>query len=350
MKKTTLKARAYCKRLAEKKRVQQTKEANIVKHCRKSKTYQKKPTRINRTISAPEHFGVYNKEKRSVFLDFLAQLRLYSQKCRICTINFHKTKSIDSDGGILLKAEICRLKTIFGNQCALRCKPSKSNKVNQILKQIEIFSDLNYTSNATLTRDDVVHWRCAHGNLVDGEKYEPVLGIYDGRIAEEISTGLYSTLTEAMANSINHAYKYKHRNDGLKYEDINNDWWMFSQSHDNKLHIAFCDLGAGIPETISESLPRMQSAIKRIGLKTDSDIIKFATGTGKSRTEKSYRGKGLPQMLRVISSIPDGKLVIFSNKGMLRAIKGKLDKHEYRKSSILGTLVILEIPLKSMET
>jgi len=337
------------KSLNELLRIIETRKRHFSKH-RKNLETKKGWAKLNRhVVVAPKVFEVFHIEERKLFLSFLKELRSVAGEGGRVTIDFKHTHKISSDGGLLFKAELFRLKKIFNYKTSFRCLPSASNKIQQVLQKVGVFDDLNYISSTEPIRDDVVHWCYAHGNSIDGEKYEPILGGYDGIIADSILKGLFSALSEAMSNSIDHAYKFGIRKDGLKYKDDSHDWWMFSQEHDGSLNVVFCDLGVGIPETISQQRPSLAKMMERFGVSKDSEVIKFAAGTGKSRTKKSYRGRGLPQMVKVIKDIPDGKLAIFSNKGMLRCIDGNLRDYEYKKSSILGTLILWELPLPEVK-
>jgi len=344
MKKTTHKSRLRIKRDNERARISQTKRQRTLAHLKRLRAQKGLVSSVSITISAPETFEVFEEKKRKLFLSFLAELRRVAKSPGKVVIDFRMTKKISSDGGLLLKSEIFRLKKIFGHKTSFKCLPPANDKIRQVLQKIGVFEDLGYFVDKSLTREDVVHWCYAHGNTIDGEKYEPVLGAYDGIIAEPILRGLYSALSEAMSNSIDHAYRLGIRGDGLNYKDDSNDWWMFSQEYKGQLNVVFCDLGVGIPNTISKQRPVLAELIKRFGIKKDSEVIKFAAGSGKSRTRKGYRGRGLPQMVKIIKAISDGKLAIFSNKGMLRCDNGVLLAKEYR-SSILGTLIMWQVPM-----
>jgi len=349
LKKISSKIRLRNKAFNEQTRILETRKKRFAKHRKNLESKKGRPKLNRHVVDAPKVFGVFHAEDRKLFLSFLKELRSAAYKGGKVTINFKHTNKISSEGGLLFKAELFRLKKIFNYKTSFRCLPPIRNKIQQVLKKVGVYDDLNYASSTEPTRDDVVHWCYAHGNSIDGEKYEPILGGYDGIIAESILKGLFSALSEAMSNSIDHAYKFGIRDDGLKYKDDSHDWWMFSQEYNGSLNVVFCDLGVGIPETISQQRPALAKMMARFGVSKDSEVIKFAAGTGKSRTKKSYRGRGLPQMVKVIKEIPDGKLAIFSNKGMLRCIDGNLRDYEYKKSSILGTLILWELPLPEVK-
>jgi len=339
MKKLSPEQRLYYLRIAEKR------ERKVQRKNRQKRWKRKSPKsgRQYLLMEAPSRISVTEERARVFLLRFLTDLRQAATRGGRITICFKDTEAMVSSGALLLKAEIHRLIRLFPST-QFRCLPPKSNRIKQVLSQIEIFKLLKCKCELPLTREDVIHWKTAHGNLVEGEKFDLILGAYDGALAEPVSAGLYSGITEAMANSVDHAYIMP-RKDGLDISSNVNDWWMFSQKKDGKLNVVFCDLGVGIPATISHTRPDMWDRIKRfVNLSSDSEVIHFATGSGKSRTGKGYRGKGLPQLVAEIRKIRGGVLWIMSNYGTLLTTADG-DQRIDHKTSILGTVLAWEVPL-----
>jgi len=204
---------------------------------------------------------------------------------------------------------------------------------------------LSHKSNIQITREDVIHWRHAHGNEVDGSKYDDILGSYDGQIPASLATGLFKGITEAMTNCHHHAY-LDERDDGTGIRDAYKNWWMFSQKKDGYLYVDFCDLGIGIPRSLPTKRPALWRQIISLGkAKQDGAIIKEAIDDSKTRTGMSHRGKGLNQLVEAIGQIPGASMMILSNKGCYALEHGKQPLVlEYNKS-ILGTLIAWKIPI-----
>jgi hypothetical protein len=127
------------------------------------------------------------------------------------------------------------------------------------------------------------------------------------------------------------------------------------------LHVAFCDLGLGIPRTLGEHCDEEDSrliasakdkVLSLFGLKIhhDGTIIHSAIEFSRSRTGEDYRGRGLGKMASVIEAV-GGRLMIFSNAGGLdwQIKNGKGDPNTVRYSeSIYGTLIGWKLKLNEV--
>jgi len=123
---------------------------------------------------------------------------------------------------------------------------------------------------------------------------------------------------------------------------------MFSQLKGEMLTVAFCDLGRGIPSTLREKRPAVWERFLLLGKQRDAYAIEYSVQDSISRTRKSFRGKGLGQIVSLATSI-DGSLVsVFSNYGMYTKSATQSKKTDYR-DSITGTLIYWKIPLTSKE-
>lgn len=299
------------------------------------------------TITAPDLVGLADVHQRSETLQFLKKIRetgaLHGKSIRI---NFSDTSKMIADGTLLLTAELMRLKRITGGQIKFRCIEPRSQKVAQVLKQIGLFSFMQHRSSVKPTLPDVVSWRFASGNNVDGKQYDAILGAYDGVFSKGLSEGLYVGLAEAMTNCHHHAY-ISVRKDGLNIENEVRDWWMFSQEKDGNLFVAFCDLGVGIPETLPITRPsrwaKMMKNVGRIDV-TDGRAILEAIEDSRSRTGARNRGHGLKQLIDVIQATPGSRLAILSNSGMYVSMDGEEKIFDFA-DSVLGTLIFWRVPL-----
>jgi len=228
----------------------------------------------------------------------------------------------------------------------IRCREPDNRKIRQVLKQTGIHRLIGSYSGLKATHDDVVHWRYATGSDVNGQKYDEVLGKYDGNLPSAPDKGLYLGLTEAMTNCHHHAY-IEPRRDGLGQKNEPKTWWMFSQERNNKLTVVFCDLGVGIPTTLPRTEPSLWSRIvSTFASPEDGIVIEEAIKYSRSRTRQTYRGKGLRQLVDVIDGLPGAALKIYSNRGCY-TYRGGVGSVETYTTSILGTLIEWTIPLSS---
>lgn len=301
-------------------------------------------------ITAPEVFDINNGLDRSTTLQFLRRMTTHmKESTRPIKLNFKHTEKMVSGAALLFKAELCR--TLFSAQVteAPSIIPPLSNKISQVLHQIGVYDLLEYTSNIQITHPDVVNWRYANGDEVIGEKYNEILGKYDGVIPDPLASSLYLGITEAMTNCHHHAYIME-RGDGLDVYDHKKSWWMFSQEKDGKLSVVFTDLGIGIPVSLPVQKPGLwQVIVKRLGLRLkDGQVIEEAIRYSKSRTGKSYRGKGLRQLVEAVENIEGANLFIYSNKGLYTYISNETAVYNF-SDSIHGTLISWSVPLQAEE-
>ncbi|MES9901579.1 MAG: hypothetical protein ABW168_02720 [Sedimenticola sp.] len=319
----------------EKRRVHKKKKVNKGKKNRSSH---------DEVIDAPVIFSLMNKKRRSKFLRFTEKMKtILTLSNSSILIDLSKTTSMYSDATLIFRAHLCRLVNNCSNN-RIRIKLSQSDKINQVLKQIGVLDLLEQSHNMTTDHPDVINWRYAQGASVVGEKFEEILGPYDGSITEKLSEGLYLGLTEAMTNTKHHAYP--HSDDGLTYPVEPNEWWMFSQEKDGRLHVSFFDLGIGIPKSLPEKKPSLWKRIKRkLGEKvSDGIIIEEAIKHSLSRTGQGYRGKGLKQLTSVLTNTEGGLLQLHSNRGCYTHEEGEEKVYDF-PNSIGGTLISWSLPI-----
>ena len=113
----------------------------------------------------------------------------------------------------------------------------------------------------------------------------------------------------------------------------------------------FYDQGAGIPATLptSDVVERLR---EYFDFWPDSRKIEAAMEVGRSATGSAERGKGLQNLLEFAKGHTEGRLSIYSLKGMYRMIargEGAVQQTEILKrdhsNSINGTLIEWEVTL-----
>lgn len=300
-------------------------------------------------LQAPKHFELSGNRNRHELLTFLGDLRqlLVVDKAKVL-IDFSLTAKMWSGGTLLFLSELHRCEELLGGKMPVRCRPPRNVKVAQVLKQIGAYDLMHYHKRINTSFSDVIHWQCASGHQVEGQKYENILGSYEGRVAETLLGSLFRGITEAMTNCHHHAY-IDVRQDGLNYQDVRKNWWMFSQEKGGFITVVFCDLGVGIPNTLPTKKPGIWERIKSAGKAgSDSSIIEKAVEDSVSRTGKRYRGKGLKQLLEAVQESDEGILRIFSNRGCYTFHKGKVSLKDFT-GSIMGTLIQWKVPIIQQE-
>ncbi len=293
----------------------------------------------------PEEIRLIPQAQRTQLLDSVTLLRQYvAMEQKNTVVDFSRTRRVFSDGMLLLYAEIRRLRTHFPS-VRINCQlPRSSNKVAEVLKQIGLLDFLGCQNHIVPSEKDVVHWHFATGVTVDGEKYESLVGKpFEGALAPPLHEALYVGMTEAMTNVIHHAYGGK-RDDGLELNESSKRWWMFSTARDGHLSVVLCDLGVGIPETFPYTHPSVWRYLRTLGRTKDHNVIEEAVKLGATRTAQPGRGRGLPQLLDIVTTSPGSRLIIHSNHGAYFRNGEHTTTYDYR-DSILGTLINWRIPL-----
>ena len=299
-------------------------------------------------IRIPKLVSLYDRASRRELLTGLKLLRALVSRKRPVMLVFDRTERVFSEGMLLLVAEIRRLLRYSEGHADIKCTVPSNDKVAQVLKQVGLLDLLGVECTVQPRDSDVVMWRHAYGSGAQGSLFDDVLGDYDGEITSALTSALYRGVSEAMTNVVNHAYSAA-RADGLGYQGNGKEWWMFSAEQNGKLSLVFCDLGAGISGTLPVSRPDIWKRILRRDSRDDARVIKYAVADSVSRTKKGHRGKGLGQIARVIESIPDASVVIYSNKGAYRRTADGAVRVVEFDGSILGTLINWQIPLSGRE-
>ncbi|WP_417864565.1 hypothetical protein [Vreelandella venusta] len=293
-------------------------------------------------LIGPEHLSLVKSDPRKKLISFVKSVRrlILNGKVNIW-IDFTHTEKVVADGMIYLYAEISQLRKRFP-YIDIRSTAPRDKVVAQVFKKIG-FSNLvkcRVPQGPEEKRKDVYSWLSAYGENVNGENCGNILSRYEGRIARSLSIELYKGMSEAMTNANQHAY-IGNRRDGFDISMGTKPWWLFSQEVDGELTVVLCDLGVGIPDSLPKTKPNLiEALINLLGKRlTDSKLIKEAVVDSVTRTHKSYRGKGLRQIVKTVDSCDKGEMFILSNCGGYRYRSGgEIDTVDY-SSSMCGTIV-----------
>jgi hypothetical protein len=259
-------------------------------------------------------------------------------------VDFRMTKIAQPSATMLLFAEIDRIRRRVGRSREMRCRPAENRIVDQVLEQTGVCKRFQHSTAVAATHETVIHWRQATGVKVDGQDAGYMLEKCEGRLAEPLKQGLFRGVTEAMTNSVHHAYVGERGGDTARGGEKR--WWLFSEERDGFLSIVICDLGIGIPK----SLPKQHTAVRKIlstfaADRADVEAIKLASELGKTSTSLGNRGKGLPEILDAARQSDEGSCIIFSNRGQFGFAAGKRAVENQFTGSIYGTLVVWRVPI-----
>jgi hypothetical protein len=271
-------------------------------------------------------------------------------------LSFKHTEYFHVPATILLFAELDRIISLSDLRKPISIIDPIRRRPREVMKQIGLYGLTGDRSDIIPERDDVVYWKATKGVSQTGDTYGSLVEAIAERAnrdhAKQLEvSGLWRGVNEAVANSVDHAYK-KPRADGFAGLD-STKWWMFSQIKDATFTLAVCDLGCGYRATINETIPEqfISSIASKFG-KANRDSLAIATAMefGRTGTHETHRGKGSRDVLSLLEAHGDGTLVILSNTGWMR--------YEYEHKELVvthrgdlgidigGTIVWWKLPLE----
>jgi len=311
----------------------------------KSKVFIKTIIYKRKAIFAPQYIDFYNERNYSKTVSFFNKVKRESEKNKI-SINFDETTLITASAMICFLSEVdLILKFSSPESKTITFKHPKHEKIESILKQVGFYELVKKEPRKTKVFEDVSYWNYASGAKSELQKTQNAMIEIENKIGRKAKRKLYKGFSEAMANSVEHAYYNAN-------DEIQTKWWAFAGVYKGKLIVVICDKGIGIPISLPKKwgveLVEKTLGLLNIKTKSDSALIQAATRMGKTRTNQNNRGKGLSDVLSIINQFKVGNLSIFSNKGYYRyygangVAKDKLTEHNL---SMCGTIVEWSIPL-----
>lgn len=289
---------------------------------------------------------------------------------------------VDPCGMMLIISEISKIKEEYPKVNIKYLRPNSDNEEsNTILNQLlQKFKLVTKEFVADIHEHELVkRWEYIYGNDASYKKdnQKEFIRLMRSRIKDvfsqdptNISRYLYSSVSEAATNVANHAYiapRNIKNEQPMKKEDTK--WWTFkAEFKDNEesttgFSVLICDRGIGIPYSLTQKhddpdeiswAAHIKNGLLKFGKKIsrarDSDLIQLAIEYGKTRTEKEYRGRGLPQIIQTIETTPNAKVRIYSNKGLCEVSCDSVGKFNIVKkidfnTSILGTIIYWYLPI-----
>jgi hypothetical protein len=303
-------------------------------------------------VNLPRYIDYYNSSNLERLSSCIERMnRLIDQGARIM-LNFHATEKVTAAAMLSFLAEVDQ--SIKRNKLGYRLiafNHPKEEKVKSVLKQIGFYDLLRKKHYDVKSFDDVVFWRHSSGVCSEPFLVNDTIQEIKKELEIKASKKLYRGFSEAMANSVEHAYSTNRCLQSIDKKSAFEKWWCFAGIKDDNLVVVICDKGVGIPKT----LPITQKDILRVILEkmnlvkpTDAEYIKAASNLKETRTGLSNRGKGIGDMKAVIDAYGNGSLTIFSNRGRYMysgnhgIVKELVFDYEH---SVRGTIIEWSLPL-----
>ncbi|HBL9057985.1 TPA: ATP-binding protein, partial [Enterobacter hormaechei] len=265
-------------------------------------------------FTAPRNINYYKRSDYELTNKFLNEIRDCLLSDRKIFIDFSETKFISAAAMLSFLAEIDVLitKSKFGAN-AVNFSHPKDEKIESILSQVGFYDIVRKTKRTTKDFDDVSFWKYTSGICSEPMLAKEMMIDIKKEIEKSASRKLYRGFTEAMSNSVEHAYIDDTDHDE---EEGTAKWWTFAGINNKEIVIVICDKGVGIPKTLpkTQGYKTLKDLISSLGFSLtnvrDSALIKASTMLQETRTLQKNRGKGLNDIKSVIDSIGSGYMGI----------------------------------------
>jgi hypothetical protein len=265
---------------------------------------------------------------------------------------FDEVKTIKASALLLLLAEIHRCRLARGPHLVTGTYP-KSERLERMLCAIGFFEILGVRNRIKVKQSYPMNYIkfASARSLKEHQARKLRSDLLGDKISMEVKARkkLQRAITEAMLNAIQHAYPANSSGHAGR-----NRWWL-TGTYNRKtkdLTITFCDLGVGIPATVTklylvEHIRALFSLVPGIQV-SDGQMIMAAMTLGRTRTGHQGRGKGLNDLRKFIDQAGGGELKIFSKKGTYTYAAGGSERYENHQDSIGGTLIKWRVPIANV--
>ncbi|MFC3168711.1 hypothetical protein [Paracoccus fontiphilus] len=275
---------------------------------------------------------------------------------RFVHIDFTPIRRISLAGAVVLAAEIDRWRHTKRAKMRPRDIDFWDPEVKRRLRSLGFFELLGvdyspYDPDA-YDEDNVTLLPLISGQRLDREELYRLLTNIMGAVAKVLRQDprVYGALTEAVYNSITHAYP-----EGMpcEFPPLRNGWWATAGWSPKEEVIKFWvyDQGVGIPATLPRS--RYWEQARTLLAKTPivgnnlgdaSRMIQAALEVDRTSLDGGH-GKGLQDVIAPVQDLARGQVRILSGKGSIIHTGGKTTAHVDRALHLGGTLIEWTIPV-----
>ncbi|WP_420723927.1 ATP-binding protein [Hwanghaeella sp. LZ110] len=322
-------------------------------HKHVSQNIEIEPNRVS--IELPENISLTTNYKETI--EFINKLRDFViVKNMPVMLHFDNVVSVSPAAALVMTAEIYRCRNLRPGRNGV--VPVNGNwpedpRARKILKDMGFYKLMNLPDRAPTEeseeQDLKIHLGFASLNTVNAsaiaEFHEKILAGFDVSLSKTDKKKLQGAIIEAIGNATEHAYKSPTDLQSMKKRS-----WMsgYIDIATNELMFMVMDQGVGIPNTLDPTLVERMISLRRLKPQpTDSDLIGIAATLRRTSTQVSGRGKGIDTMKRLITTVGNGELRIFSNKGLYMFDSSSKESRFEQDGSIGGTLIQWKLkPLK----
>tara|TARA_A200000113_G_scaffold194978_1_gene185246 strand:- start:1272 stop:2369 length:1098 start_codon:yes stop_codon:yes gene_type:complete len=278
-------------------------------------------------------------------------------------LSFKNTKLIEAAAILLVYSAI--EEAIKENDCSLHYIPPDAPHARKLLKSKNIPKLLsNSKIEYFLSKYENLPIISGQSNSYTDEVVDHIKErVFEDELDPEKESIFGSAVTETVDNVDLHAYP----------ESVNGSkpWWLVCSVIDKQLFLAIYDKGVGIPETIrgkQDLLARIRNSLpyfkhrgkissemsesealeilREPGSLSDAESVMLSMMSDVSSTHQDKHGQGSKSIKALVDDNEQGKLWIFSNKGLLVKESAKAGNLIELPSSIDGTLIQWNIKLE----
>ena len=319
---------------------------------------------LTSVLRMPENIMAETDEQRGKLMTVLvAALEALEKPHTKVRLDFSRTAKLFPGGTLVLLAYVELMLEFFPGRLSARCTPH--SLAAQLLRHFGVADALRIDPASSVPRHpSVLNWRYVTGSTADGAKVSELIDSFRRVTTDEMQSGLYDVLSEALTNVRHHAYAGA---ENFMPESLRR-WWIFASYREptnsgaGNLYIAVYDLGVGIQNSMRERLRRgelllsAQDEIWRlVGLKKSRKLTKLllerAVEHSRSRTGLRHRGRGLPEMRDFVMATESGRMHIISGGAQYSYSAGKMKGDTIVcNTRFRGTLLLWGIPLQPKES
>jgi anti-sigma regulatory factor (Ser/Thr protein kinase) len=255
--------------------------------------------------------------------------------------DFSSIERIGTSAAVILASEYDRARRVMGAPPVTVNIESWSNPVFKTLFELGFFDIVGLVEGQSSRYAQTQHGETLITSMISDENGNGLPSVSEAirdltsfinsscAVPPVVLTNLNTAIGEAMINVSRHAYEppFESR---FAYEPR---WWFTAEANreTRKITAVLFDQGATIPVTLPY---KERSWPERLGLMgatsatstpsgrgvdemlSDVDAIKYAMREGTTQTEIAGRGRGLPQMRKLIDKYRPGKLTVMSRAGI----------------------------------
>lgn len=303
-------------------------------------------------ITLPEVLSL-EKEYREEFLKEIKKIRFFLQSKKYsCSIDHSKITRIDPEALLVLSAEIKRSvgKTHLRYMSYNKEYAPKNEQVIRMLNSIGYWEHFNI-NNVDMSDLKRKYLKILHDTKADNIHVVELREFFENKLnflTEETTDTFDNAISEAIANSVEHAYIKKQ-----KFKIIKKAWWIAgSYSIETKeLFFGCYDQGIGVKDTLGHHDNRtIKKWVDMLNLmmKSDADVIETLVKKELPKYRHKDRGHGFKHFIKFINNYTHGSLNIYSKSGECKFIKEEDSTITHKcnyNDSLDGTLIVWKVKL-----